>query len=71
MPDLLRELIENTTTGTRAERHAQRLFEAVQALIRTGRSHSSVARELRLNRRTVGKYARAHTWQELVRRPPR
>ncbi|MFC9461694.1 ISL3 family transposase [Streptomyces sp. NPDC056983] len=60
-----------TAVDTRAGRHAQRLFEAVQALIRTGRSHSSVARELGLDRRTVGKYARAHTWQEVMRRPPR
>ncbi|MEU2718810.1 hypothetical protein [Streptomyces sp. NPDC007205] len=29
-----------------------------------------MARELGLNRRTVSKYARAHTWQEVVRRPP-
>ncbi|MFF3159627.1 transposase [Streptomyces sp. NPDC057910] len=40
-------------------------------LTRSGRSHSSVARELGLNRRTVSKYARARTWQEVVRRPPR
>ncbi|MFG2775970.1 hypothetical protein [Streptomyces sp. NPDC048350] len=63
--------IENTTANTRAERHARRLFEAIQALTRSGRSHSSVARELGLNRRTVSKYARANTWQEVVRRPPR
>ncbi|MFD4709936.1 transposase [Streptomyces sp. NPDC058430] len=30
-----------------------------------------MARELGLDRRTVGKYARAHTWQEVMRRPPR
>ncbi|MFD4247353.1 ISL3 family transposase [Streptomyces sp. NPDC058525] len=65
------ESVENTTADTRAERHARRLFEAVQALTRSGRSHSSVARELGLNRRTVSKYARARTWQEVMRRPPR
>ncbi|WP_308369225.1 transposase family protein [Streptomyces sp. ISL-21] len=35
------------------------------------RSHTSVARELGLDRRTVRKYARARTWQEVMRRPPR
>ncbi|GLX37480.1 transposase [Streptomyces roseochromogenus] len=65
------ESVGNTAADTRAERHARRLFEAVQALTRSGRSHRSVARELGLNRRTVSKYARAHTWQEVVRRPPR
>ncbi|WP_369525839.1 transposase [Streptomyces chartreusis] len=64
------EAVESTTADTRAERHARRLFEAVQSLSRSGRSHSSVARELGLNRRTVSKYARARTWQEVVRRPP-
>ncbi|MFI5706089.1 ISL3 family transposase [Streptomyces xanthochromogenes] len=54
-----------------AIRHARRLFEAVHELVGTGRSHSSVARELGLDRRTVGKYARARTWQEVVRRAPR
>ncbi|MFJ2746241.1 ISL3 family transposase [Streptomyces sp. NPDC087440] len=63
--------LENTTADTRAERHARRLFEAVQPLTRSGRSHSSVARELGLNRRTVSKYARAQAWQEVVRRLPR
>ncbi|MGW9211054.1 hypothetical protein ACWGR4_29230 [Embleya sp. NPDC055664] len=43
----------------------------MHAAIDTGRSHSSVARELGLDRRTVRKYARARTWQEVVRRPPR
>ncbi|MGW4903827.1 hypothetical protein ACWEO8_25420, partial [Streptomyces albidoflavus] len=57
--------------GSRAGRHAQSLLEAVQALARSGRSHSSVARELGLDRRTVRKYARARTWQEVMRRPPR
>ncbi|MEU7514043.1 ISL3 family transposase [Streptomyces sp. NPDC042898] len=65
------ETAGNTAADSRAARHARRLFEAVQALTRTGRSHSSVARELGLDRRTVGKYARANTWQEVVRRPPR
>lgn len=65
------EAAGNTAEDTRAARHARRLFEAVQALTRTGRSHSCVARELGLDRRTVSKYARAHTWQEVMRRPPR
>lgn len=65
------EAAGNTAEDSRAARHARRLFEAVQALTRTGRSHSSVARELGLDRRTVGKYARARTWQEVMRRPPR
>lgn len=57
---------------TPARRHAKRLFEAVHAVTDTGRSLNSAARELGLNRRTVGKYARAATWQECVRRiPPR
>ncbi|MFF5278921.1 transposase [Streptomyces sp. NPDC000133] len=70
-PASVEETAENATADTRAGRHARRLFEAVQALTRTGRSHSSVARELGLNRRTVSKYARAGTWQEVMRRPPR
>uniref|UniRef100_UPI002F911FBA ISL3 family transposase n=1 Tax=Streptomyces sp. NBC_01562 TaxID=2975879 RepID=UPI002F911FBA len=70
-PALVEESGENTAADTRAGRHARRLFEAVQALSRTGRSHRSVARELGLDRRTVGKYARARTWQEVMRRPPR
>lgn len=70
-PAPVEEPVENTAADTRAGRHARRLFEAVHALTRSGRSHSSVARELGLNRRTVSKYARAHTWQEVVRRPPR
>ncbi|MDX2565421.1 ISL3 family transposase [Streptomyces sp. TX20-6-3] len=70
-PAPVKESVENTIEDTPAERHARRLFEAVQALTRSGRSHSSVARELGLNRRTVSKYARAHTWQEVVLRPPR
>ncbi|MDQ0408758.1 ISL3 family transposase [Streptomyces sp. NPDC000349] len=56
---------------TRAGRHARRLFEAVHTLTDTGRSYSSMSRELGLDRRTVRKYARARTWQEVMRRPPR
>ncbi|MFF8262718.1 hypothetical protein [Streptomyces virginiae] len=67
----IKETAENAAAGSRAGRHAQSLFEAVQALTRSGRSHSSVARELGLDCRTVGKYARARTWQEVMRRPPR
>ncbi|MET9904758.1 transposase [Streptomyces sp. NPDC006446] len=70
-PARVEEPFEDIVADTRSGRHARRLFEAVQALTRSGRSHSSVARELGLNRRTVSKYARAHTWQEVVRRPPR
>lgn len=65
------ETPEGAAADTRAGRHAQSLFEAVHALTCTGRSHSSVARELGLDRRTVGKYARARTWQEVMRRPSR
>lgn len=54
---------------TRAGRHAKRLFEAVHEYTGTGRSISAIARELGLNRRTVHKYARAASWQEVVRRP--
>lgn len=54
---------------TRAGRHAKRLFEAVHEHTGTGRSISAIARELGLNRRTVHKYARATSWQEVVRRP--
>ncbi|GAA5060251.1 hypothetical protein GCM10023336_36840 [Streptomyces similanensis] len=43
----------------------------MHASTHTGRSHSSVARELGLDRRTVRKYARARTWQEVMRRLPR
>ncbi|MER6047732.1 MULTISPECIES: transposase [unclassified Streptomyces] len=64
------ETAEDAAADTRAGRHARRLFEAVHALTHTGRSHSSVARELGLDRRTVRKYARARTWQEVMRRPP-
>ncbi|MFD7912771.1 transposase [Streptomyces sp. NPDC059752] len=70
-PAPVEDAAENTAADTRAGRHARELFEAVHALTRTGRSHSSVARELALDRRTVRKYARAHTWQEVMRRPPR
>ncbi|MGK3945269.1 ISL3 family transposase [Streptomyces caeruleatus] len=67
---------DEETTGdaaadTRAGRHARRLFEAVHALTGSGWSYSAVTRELGLDRRTVRKYARARTWQEVVRRPPR
>ncbi|MGW1729067.1 ISL3 family transposase [Streptomyces sp. NPDC002306] len=55
---------------TPARRHAKRLFETVHAVTDTGRSLHTAARELGLNRRTVGKYARAATWQECVRRSP-
>lgn len=65
------ETVEETAADTRAVRHARSLFEAVHTLTGTGRNHSSVARELGLDRRTVRKYARARTWQEVVRRPPR
>ncbi|MFC9432071.1 ISL3 family transposase [Streptomyces sp. NPDC056987] len=70
-PAPVEETSEDTVGDTRAGRHARRLFDAVQVLIRTGRSHSSVARELGLDRRTVRKYARARSWQEVMRRPPR
>jgi transposase len=53
---------------TPARRPAKRLFEAVHAVMDTGCSLSAAARELVLNRRTVGKYARAATWQDCVRR---
>ncbi|MFJ2444098.1 ISL3 family transposase [Streptomyces sp. NPDC087658] len=70
-PAPVEDSVENTAADTRAGRHAQRLFEAVHALTGAGRSHSSMARELGLDRRTVRKYARARTWQEVMRRPPR
>ncbi|MFJ2406608.1 transposase [Streptomyces xanthochromogenes] len=70
-PPPVEEATASAAADSRAGRHAQHLFEAVQALIRTGRSHSSVARELGLDRRTAAQYARARTWQEVVRRPPR
>ncbi|MEU5703967.1 transposase [Streptomyces aurantiacus] len=62
---------EPEPADTPAARHARRLFEAVHALTDTGRSYSSAARALGLDRRTVRKYARARTWHEAVRRPPR
>ncbi|MFC9636460.1 hypothetical protein ACFTY8_46620 [Streptomyces mirabilis] len=55
---------------TRARRHAKTLFEAVHAVTDTGISLHAAARQLGLNRRTVGKYAGAATWQECVRRTP-
>ncbi|MFF0018706.1 ISL3 family transposase [Streptomyces sp. NPDC005374] len=61
----------DAAADTRAGQHAGRLFEAVHALTGSGRSHSAVARELGLDRKTVRKYARARTWQEVMRRPPR
>ncbi|MEU9117827.1 transposase [Streptomyces sp. NPDC048483] len=66
------ELPEKAMAGagpadTPAARHARRMFEAVHALTDAGRSHSAAARELGLDRRTVRKYARAHTWHEVVR----
>ncbi|WP_311737269.1 ISL3 family transposase [Streptomyces sp. Ag109_O5-1] len=62
---------ESESADTPASRHARRLFESVHALTDVGRSYSSAARELGLDRRTVRKYARARTWHEVVRRPPR
>ncbi|MGW7409994.1 transposase [Streptomyces sp. NPDC054833] len=62
---------ESESAYTPASRHARRLFESVHALTDAGRSYSSAARELGLDRRTVRKYARARTWHEVVRRPPR
>ncbi|WJY53590.1 transposase [Streptomyces chengbuensis] len=70
-PTSVDEAAENIAADSRAGRHARRLFEAVHARPGTGRSHSSVAPELGLDRRTVSKYARARTWQEVMRRPPR
>ncbi|MFE2581537.1 transposase [Streptomyces sp. NPDC059378] len=70
-PEPAEEAAGNTAEDSRAARHACRLFEAVHALTRTGRSHSSVAREFGLDRRTASKYARARTWQEVMRRRPR
>ncbi|MEU2065101.1 ISL3 family transposase [Streptomyces sp. NPDC013455] len=62
---------EPGAADTPAARNARRLFEAVHALTGTSRSYSSIARELGLDRRTVRKYARACTWHDAVRRPPR
>ncbi|GHE66185.1 transposase [Streptomyces capitiformicae] len=62
---------EDAAADTRAGQHARRLFQAVHALTGSGQSYSAVARQLALDRRTVRKYARARTWQEVVRRPPR
>lgn len=70
-PAPLEERAGNTAADTRAARHARRLFEAVHELTDAGRSYSAAARELGLDRRTVRKYARARTWQEVTRRPPR
>ncbi|MGW0204792.1 transposase [Streptomyces sp. NPDC003233] len=54
---------------TPARRHAKALFEAVHAVTNTGRSLSAAARELGLNRRTVGKYARAVTGRSAYAAP--
>ncbi|GGV70230.1 hypothetical protein GCM10010277_81040 [Streptomyces longisporoflavus] len=51
---------------TRACCHAKILFEAVHAVTDTGISLHAAAHQLGLNRRTVGTYARAATWQECV-----
>lgn len=56
--------------GPPARRHAKRLFETVHAVADSGRSLSTLARELGLNRRTVAKYARAASWEDCVRRTP-
>ncbi|MFD8888787.1 ISL3 family transposase [Streptomyces erythrochromogenes] len=65
----------STTTepgqDTPASRHARRLFEAIHALTDAGRPYSAMALELGLDRRTVRKYARARSWHEVMRRPPR
>ncbi|WP_028815360.1 transposase [Streptomyces flavidovirens] len=66
----IEETAEDAAEDTRAGRHARRVFEAVHHLTCTGRSHSSVARERGLDRRSVRKYARARSWQEVMRRPP-
>ncbi|MFI0730400.1 transposase [Streptomyces sp. NPDC021225] len=71
IPSPARETVEDAAADTRAGRHARRLFEAVHTLTDTGRPYSAVARELGLDRRTVRKYARARTWQEVRPcRPP-
>lgn len=63
--------VEDAAADTRAGRHARRLFEAVHTLTDAGRPYSAAARELGLDRKTVRKYARARSWQEVMRRPPR
>lgn len=62
--------VSSAQADTPARRHAKSLFEAVHAVTDTGTSLHAAARRLGLNRRTVGKYARAATWQECVRRTP-
>lgn len=74
LPPTERQEVQPATDGeppletTRAGRHAKRLFEAVHEHTDSGDSISAIARKLGLNRRTVHKYARATSWQDVVRR---
>ncbi|MET7860089.1 ISL3 family transposase [Streptomyces sp. NPDC005318] len=74
-PEQARPETPSTTTepgqDTPAGQHARQLFEAVHALTDAGCPYSAAARELGLDRRTVRKYARARSWHEVMRRPPR